>query len=434
MENEKEGMLMRLLRYGSTGPSVQLLQLALNRAGYGPLVQDGIFGPLTQQAVRRFQGAQKILVDGIVGRDTHRALLPWYTGSLHYRIRPGDTFYNLAERFGTTAEAIALANPEAQPENLQVGGTLTIPLPFPVVPTDISYCAALVSFCIRGLQMRYPFITTGDIGQSVMGKPIWYLKLGSGENQVLYNAEHHANEWITTPLLLKFAEDLAAAYAGGENIFDYSAAKLLDYSAVTLIPAVNPDGLDLVTGELEQGEFYKGAVNIADDWPNIPFPAGWKANIRGTDLNLQYPAGWEEAKKNKYAQGVRGPAPLDYVGLAPLSAPESRAMYDYTLALSPRLTLSYHTQGGEIYWRYGECEPEGARKIGELFAKLSGYSLADPAPESSNAGYKDWFIEALDRPGFTIDAGRGTNPLPLTDFDTLYKENLPILTYGALVT
>ena len=267
-----------------------------------------------------------------------------------------------------------------------------------------------------------------------MGKPIWYLKLGSGENQVLYNAEHHANEWITTPLLLKFAEDLAAAYAGGENIFDYSAAKLLDYAADTLIPAVNPDGLDLVTGELEQGEFYKGAVNIADDWPNIPFPAGWKANIRGTDLNLQYPAGWEEAKKNKYAQGVRGPAPLDYVGLAPLSAPESRAMYDYTLALSPRLTLSYHTQGGEIYWRYGECEPEGARKIGELFAKLSGYSLADPAPESSNAGYKDWFIEALDRPGFTIEAGRGTNPLPLTDFNTLYKENLPILTYGALVT
>ena len=125
---------------------------------------------------------------------------------------------------------------------------------------------------------------------------------------------------------------------------------------------------------------------------------------------------------------------MDYVGPMPLSAPESRAMYDYTLALSPRLTLSYHTQGGEIYWRYGECEPEGAQKIGELFAKLSGYTLADPAAESSNAGYKDWFIQALDRPGFTIEAGRGTNPLPISDFDPLYQENLPILTYGALVT
>lgn len=425
---------MRLLRMGSTGPTVQLLQLALNRAGYGALEQDGIFGSLTQQAVRRFQTVQKILVDGIVGRDTHRALLPWYTGSLQYRIQQGDTFYKLAEHFGTTVEAIATANPDANPENLQIGEILTIPLGFPVVPTDISYSSALVNFCIRGLQLRYPFIGSGDIGQSVMGKPIWYLKIGSGDNQVLYNAEHHANEWITTPLLLKYAEDLAAAYTAGEKIYDYNAAKLLDYATVTLIPAVNPDGLDLVTGELQQGEFYKGAVNIADEWPNIPFPAGWKANIRGTDLNLQYPAGWEEAKRIKYAQGVHAPAPMDYVGPAPLSAPESRAMYDYTLALSPRLTLSYHTQGGEIYWRYGECEPEGARKIGELFAKLSGYKLADPATQSSNAGYKDWFIEALDRPGFTIEAGHGTNPLPISEFDSLYKENLPILTYGALVT
>ena len=425
---------MRLLRIGSTGPGVQLLQLALNRAGFGVLQTDGIFGPLTERAVRKFQAAQEILVDGIAGRDTHRRLLPWYTGSLLHRIRKTDTFSALAERYGTTVEAIALANPGAKPENLQIGETITVPLPFPVVPTDIDYSAALVSFCVRGLQMRYPFIGTGDIGQSVMGKPIWYLKLGSGDNAVLYNASHHANEWITTPLLLKFAEDLAAASAAGENRFDYSAAALLDYASVTLIPAVNPDGIDLVTGELQQGEFCRGAANIADDWPDIPFPAGWKANIRGTDLNLQYPAGWEEAKKNKYAQGVQGPAPMDYVGPAPLSAPESRAMYDYTLALSPCLILSYHTQGGEIYWRYGECEPEGAKKIGELFAKLSGYTLADPAQVSSNAGYKDWFIQAFDRPGFTIEAGRGKNPLPISDFDTLYKENLPILTYGALVT
>ena len=128
---------MRILRRGSAGPGVQLLQLALNRAGYGQLQTDGIFGPLTERAVRTFQAAQNIQVDGIAGRDTHRQLLPWYTGSLPYRIQKGDTFYTLAERYGTTVEAITLANPEAQPENLQIGETVTIPLPFPVVPTDI---------------------------------------------------------------------------------------------------------------------------------------------------------------------------------------------------------------------------------------------------------------------------------------------------------
>ena len=425
---------MRLLRTGSKGPGVELLQLALNRAGFGELETDGIFGPLTERAVRRFQTARNILSDGIVGRDTHRQLLPWYTGSLFYKIQKGDTFAALAERYGTTVDAIVLANPEAQPENLQIGETVTIPLAFPVVPTEINYSASLVELCLRGLQARYPFIETGSIGQSVMGKPIWYMTLGTGENKVLYNAEHHANEWITTPLLLKFAEDLAAASVKGEKIFDQGAAELLRYATLTLIPAVNPDGLDLVTGELQQGEFYRGAASIAQDWPEIPFPRGWKANIRGTDLNLQYPAGWEKAKEIKYAQGVRGPAPMDYVGFAPLSAPESRAVYDYTLSLSPCLTLSYHTQGEEIYWRYGECEPEGAQKIGELFARLSGYKLADPADVSSNAGYKDWFIDSFDRPGFTVEAGKGKNPLPLTDFDELYQKNLPILTYGALVT
>lgn len=425
---------MRILRIGSIGPAVQLLQLALNRAGFGTLATDGIFGPLTEAALRRFQSARGISADGVAGRETHRALLPWYTGSLLHRIEKGDTIAKLAQQYGTTTAAIFLANPEAEAENLRIGESLVIPLPFPVVPTAIAYSAKLVELCLQGLKMRYPFLETGEIGLSVMGKPIRALRLGSGENRVLYNAEHHANEWITTPLLLKFAEELCEAYTKKEKIYDQSAEELLRYASVTLIPAVNPDGLDLVTGELRQGEFYRGAENIAGDWPNIPFPSGWKANIRGTDLNLQYPAGWQEAKEIKYAQGVRGPAPKDYVGSAPLSAPESRAMYDYTLALSPRLTISWHTQGEEIYWRYGECEPEGAEKIGRLFAKLSGYQLTDPEAASANAGYKDWFIESFDRPGYTVEAGAGENPLPLSGFDELYAKNLPILVYGALVT
>ena len=425
---------MRILRMGSLGPAVELLQLALNRAGGGELETDGIFGPKTDRALRQFQQRSGLLADGIAGRDTHRALLPWYTGAVMHKIAAGDTFWRLAERYGTTVEAIAAANPDAQAENLQIGQTLIIPLNFPVVPTTINWCAALVGYCVQGLAARYPFVKTGEFGKSVMGRPLWRLELGSGENRVLYNAEHHANEWITAPLLLKFCEDLCAASVKGEKIFDQGAAELLQYAELTLVPAVNPDGMDLATGELQQGEFYRGAVDIANRWPDIPFPAGWKANIRGTDLNLQYPADWERAKEIKYALGVRGPAPKDYVGSAPLSAPESRALYDYTLALSPRLTLSLHTQGEEIYWRWGECEPEGARKIGELFAKLSGYTLADPDQAAAYAGYKDWFIDRFERPGYTIEAGQGENPLPIADFDGIYGKLLPILTYGALVT
>ena len=62
---------MKILRMGSRGPSVELLQLALVRAGFGPLDTDGLFGPLTEAALRRFQSAEGLTADGIAGRETH---------------------------------------------------------------------------------------------------------------------------------------------------------------------------------------------------------------------------------------------------------------------------------------------------------------------------------------------------------------------------
>ena len=425
---------MRVLRMGSFGPAVELLQLALNRAGFGELATDGIFGRATDAALRRFQQSAGIAVDGIAGQETHRAILPWYTGYLVHRIQRGDTVYAIARRYGSSEQAILLANPGLQPLNLSIGSSLVVPLPFPVVPTTINYSSALVGYIVRGLAARYPFISAGEIGKSVMGRPLWRLSLGDGENRVLYNASHHANEWICTPLLLRFVEELAEAFASGGSISDISAAEMLDYASISVIPAVNPDGIDLVTGELQSGEFFRQAQLIAADYPRFRFPSGWKANIRGTDLNLQYPAGWEQARENKYAQGIVSPAPADYVGPAPLSAPESRAMYDYTLALSPTLILAFHTQGEVIYWRYLDLEPPRAGQIGEFFSELSGYALEDTPYASGFAGYKDWFIDRFDRPGYTIEAGFGVNPLPLSQLQEIYRRNLGILVNAALVT
>ena len=425
---------MRTLRFGSTGPAVQLLQLALDRAGFGPLETDGIFGRATANALLRFQRSHRLEADAVAGPMTHRALLPWYTGYLTHRIRPGDVYWQLARRYGTTAEAIALANPDLRPEALPVGARLVVPLGFPVVPAAIDWCADLVACCVQGLAARYPFIETGQIGSSELGRPLWRLQLGRGENRVLYNGAHHANEWITTPLLLRFAEELAAAFGGGGALFDVSAAEILDYATICLIPAVNPDGMDLVTGELQSGAAFQRARGIAAAYPRFPFPDGWKANLQGVDLNLQYPAGWEQARENKYALGVASPAPADFVGTAPLTAPESRAMYNYTFAFDPALTLSFHTQGEVIYWRYLDREPEGARQIAEAFARLSGYAVEDAPFASGFAGYKDWFILAWNRPGYTVEAGLGRNPLPVSDFDGIYEKVRGILTLGALLT
>ena len=425
---------MRILRFSSRGPAVQLLQLGLNRAGYGPLETDGVFGLATRAALTRFQAAQGLAADGVAGQQTHRALLPWYTGFLIHRLRPGESFWALAQLYGSSVEAIALANPGLNAEALPIGESVVVPLPFPVVPTSIDWFSALVGYCVQGLGARYPFLRTGQIGRSVLGRPLWSLTVGQGENRVLYNAEHHANEWITTPLLLHFIEELSAAFAAGATLYGQSAAELLDYATLCLIPAVNPDGMDLVTGELSSGEAWQSARQIAAAYPRFPFPSGWKANIRGTDLNLQYPAGWEQAREIKFAQGIVSPAPADYVGPAPLTAPEARAMYDFTLRYDPALILAYHTQGEVIYWRYQDYEPAGSRQIADYFSTLSGYAVEETPFASGYAGYKDWFIQEYNRPGYTIEAGRGMNPLPIRDFDAIYRVNVGMLTTGMIVT
>ena len=64
-------------------------------------------------------------------------------------------------------------------------------------------------------------------------------------------------------------------------------------------------------------------------------------------------------------------------------------------------------------------------------AEASGYNLADVPYNSGFAGYKDWFIQEFRRPGYTIEVGQGINPLPISQFDEIYRDNLPILVIAA---
>ena len=239
---------------------------------------------------------------------------------------------------------------------------------------------------MRALTCRYPFLRQATFGRSVMGRPLRYLAFGEGERTGIFTAAHHANEWITAPALLRYVGSLAGAYAKG----DQEAQNIYQNTQLYFIPLVNPDGVDLVTGALDEGFYSERAQEIAAGYPDVPFPNGWKANIRGTDLNLQYPAGWDQAKEIKFAQGWVSPAPRDYVGASPLSASESRALYSLTRQLSPKLALALHTQGEVIYWQYQGYAPEGAAALAEKLAAASGYALDTVPDESSFAGYKDW--------------------------------------------
>ena len=302
-----------------------------------------------------------------------------------------------------------------------------------IVRTDIPMTAALCNETILKLAEAYPFLRTELLTTTAYDRPIRTLVVGNGPRKVIYTASHHANEWITTPVILKFVEELAEAIDKDGTIFGVKAKNIADAATIYTVPMVDPDGVDLVTGAIEKGTLqYEAAQRLADNYPNIPFPDGWKANLLGVDLNLQYPAGWLQAREIKFSQGFTKPGPRDYVGRAPLNQRESIALANFTQDIDPILVLAYHTQGKVIYWQFKDYVVPGARELAEEFARLSGYTMEDTPYESSFAGYKDWFIQNWRRPGFTIEVGSGTNPLPLEQFDEIYRDNLGILVTAAL--
>jgi len=424
---------MRILRYGMRGADVMKIQSALKKTGFYTGAVDGIYGPVMRSAVYSFQKAFGLKPDGVIGARTYNALQRYITGADRYTVRPGDTYSGIAQRYYTKPELIAAANPGTDPRDLRPGQVITVPYGYDVVDTDIDYTYDALQADIRGLKARYPFIETGSAGKSALGRDLTWLKLGSGSNQVFYSAAIHALEWITAPVMMKFIEDFSKAYAAGTDFAGYDPKKIWESSAIHIIPMANPDGVDLVINGLKptNPNYYK-----LIRWNNgsMDFSSDWEANNNGVDLNHNFDAAWEESKEAAEAMGITGPGPTRYPGPYPESEPESRALADFTRGRDFRLVLAYHTQGEVIYWTFMGLEPPESKPIGERLAEASGYELAEPSGITAYGGYKDWFIKEFRRPGYTVEAGLGRNPLPVSQFRRIYADNLPLLLLASVIT
>lgn len=143
-----------------------------------------------------------------------------------------------------------------------------------IVPINVNYTYNILRQNLITLLSKYPFINVQVVGKSVMGKNIYVCKLGKGSKKVFYSASIHANEWITSVVLMKFIEDYCDAYVNNGFLYGYSIRELFDSCSIFIMPMVNPDGVDLVTGSIDTNSaFYQNVVSISRLFPYIPFPS-----------------------------------------------------------------------------------------------------------------------------------------------------------------
>ncbi len=268
---------------------------------------------------------------------------------------------------------------------------------------------------------RYPSFHVSYLGESMLGKKIPLITLGKGKKSVLYIGAHHGMEWITSAILLKFSNEYCQMLDANGYVGHTSVSYLNSSRSIQIIPMLNPDGVDYqINGVSEDNPLKERLIKMNGDSHDFSL---WQANARGVDLNHNYDADFESYRDCEENRKREGGAPTKWSGESAESEPESGLLANYVRFNEDiGLCLSLHSQGEEIY--YGDKfdpTPECIR-AGQILAAMSGYKLSKTEGSFVSGGFTDWVVSKLRKPSFTIECGKGKNPLPIESlFETYCK-------------
>ena len=253
------------------------------------------------------------------------------------------------------------------------------------------------------LQLQEEGLELFNAGKSVLGKNILATHVGNYDGtQILIQAGIHAREYITTLLTIELARNL-------------HNNNLVQDGGIYFIFLTNPDGTEIALDGIESvncnitRQYLTIANNGSTDFSR------YKANINLVDLNTNFDANWGDGSQNVFC-----PATENFVGFYPNSEREVQSLINFTLQVKPSLTISYHSKGNVIYYGFENQSEENIsrdQQIGEALSQTTAYPLI--FTENSTGGYKDWCIQKLTIPAYTIEVGDDSLEHPIQE------ENLP---------
>ena len=281
--------------------------------------------------------------------------------------------------------------------------------------------SAALQASLRSLMQENDVLKCDVLTQSILGREIPLITLGKGKKAVVYVGAHHGMEWITAAVLVDFIADYCRQLARNTAPFGNRVSYLFEERRILIVPMLNPDGVEYATaGVSAENPLYARvcAMNGGEDFTH------WQANARGVDLNHNYDAGFLAYKSKEREAGILNGAPTRYSGEYPESEPETAALcrllrYHHEDLLG---VLTLHTQGEEIFCSCRDAISAKTTSVGRMLARITGYTLAHPSGLAAFGGLTDWCIESLKRPAYTLECGRGENPLPVSQRPLIYEK------------
>ena len=278
----------------------------------------------------------------------------------------------------------------------------------------------------EALQKQFPFLDFRYLGNSILGRGIPMLCVGRGRRGVLYVGAHHGMEWLTSLLLVRFTEELCALLDRNATAHGISLKLLLQTHKLYIVPMLNPDGVDYqIHGPDTEHPLFERVLAMNGGRTDF---SKWQANARGVDLNHNYNAGFMEYKTWETEHHIPQGCPTRYAGIMPESEPEVASLCNF-IRFHPEIcgVMTLHTQGEEIYFGSDlESQPR-VRQIAKRLSAMTGYRMAVASGPAAFGGLTDWCVSELSLPAFTLECGRGENPLPYEQLFSIYPKLRPAL-------
>lgn len=187
------------------------------------------------------------------------------------------------------------------------------------------------------------------IGQSAEGRDIVAYSYGEGDKEVVFvGGVHGGYSWNTVLATREI-----------KKYFEENPEKIPANLKVTVIPLLNPDGLNKVIGTT--GEFDSGNVPAS-----VEETVSGRFNANGVDLNRNFDCNWQETSTWRN-QKVNA-------GTKPFSEPEAQAFRNYINQAKPAAVVFYFSAAGGVF--SSSCQDgilSETKELTSVYAKASGY-------------------------------------------------------------